>query len=62
MFHLPQEVVVLVPFKATPTQALDFMMDLFEPGPGYSATNTVRSSLSQVLPISSGVHLENYQL
>ena len=42
-------------FKATPTQALDFMMDLFEPGLDYSATNTVRSSLSQVLHISSGV-------
>ena len=31
------------------------MMDLFEPGLGYSATNTIRSSLSQVLHISLGV-------
>ena len=31
------------------------MMDFFEPGLGYSATNTIRSSLSQVLHISLGV-------
>ena len=43
------------PLKATPTQALDFMADLFEQGLGYSAMNTVRSALSQVLHIPSGV-------
>ena len=43
------------PYKATPAQALDFMTDLFEQGLGYSAMNTVRSSLSQVLHSPTGV-------
>lgn len=43
------------PYKATPAQALDFMTDLFEQGLGYSAMNTVRSALSQVLHSSTGV-------
>ena len=43
------------PYKATPAQALDFMTDLFEHGLGYSAMNTVRSALSQVLHSPTGV-------
>lgn len=43
------------PYKATSAQALDFMTDLFEQGLGYSAMNTVRSALSQVLYSPSGV-------
>lgn len=43
------------PYKATPAQALDFMTDLFEQGLGYSAMNTVRSALSQVLHSPTGV-------
>ena len=43
------------PYKATPALALDFMTDLFEQGLGYSAMNTVRSALSQVLHSPTGV-------
>ncbi|XP_068689820.1 uncharacterized protein [Montipora foliosa] len=43
------------PYKSTPAQALDFMTDLFEQGLGYSAMNTVRSALSQVLHSPTGV-------
>ena len=43
------------PYKATPAQALDFMTDLFEQGLGYSAMNTGRSALSQVLHSPTGV-------
>ena len=43
------------PYKAIPAQALDFMTDLFEQGLGYSAMNTVRSALSQVLHSPTGV-------
>lgn len=43
------------PYKADTPQALDFMAGLFEQGLGYSAMNTVRSALSQVLQTSSGV-------
>lgn len=35
----------LDPYKATPTQALDFMTDPLEQGLSYSAMNTVRSAL-----------------
>ena len=45
------------PYKATPAQALDFMTDLSEQGLGYSAMNTVRSALSQVLHSPTGVPL-----
>ena len=43
------------PYKATPAQALDFTTDPFEQGLGYSAMDTVRSALSQVLHSPSGV-------
>ena len=43
------------PCKATLAQALDFMTDLFEQGLGYSAMNTVRSALSQVLHSPTGL-------
>lgn len=43
------------PYKATPAQALDFITDLVEHGLGYSAMNTVRSALSQVLHSPTGV-------
>ena len=43
------------PYQATHTQALDFMTELCEQGLGYSAMNTVRSALSQVVHIPSGV-------
>lgn len=43
------------PYKATPAQALDCITDLFEQGLGYSAMNTQRSALSQVLYSPSGV-------
>lgn len=43
------------PYKADIPQALDFMAGLFEQGLGYSAMNTVRSALSQVLQTPSGV-------
>ena len=43
------------PYKATSLQVLDFMTDIFEQGLGYSARNTVRYALSQVLYSPSGV-------
>ncbi|PFX19085.1 hypothetical protein AWC38_SpisGene16515 [Stylophora pistillata] len=43
------------PYKATPAQVLDFLTDLFEQGLGYSAMNTVKSPLSQVLHSPTGV-------
>lgn len=39
----------------SPVTALDFLAELFEQGLGYSALNTARSALSQVLPSQAGV-------
>ena len=61
ILHVPQKWLFfcisrdLDPYKATPTNALDFMTDPFEQGLGYSAMNTDRSALLQVIHLPSKV-------
>jgi len=43
------------PCSVSSVKALDFLAELFEQGLGYSALNTARSALSQVLPPQAGV-------
>ena len=43
------------PCSVFPVKALDFLAELFEQGLGYSALNTARSALSQVLSPQAGV-------
>ena len=43
------------PCSVSPVKALDFLAELFEQGLGYSALNTARSALSQVLAPQAGV-------
>ena len=43
------------PVSATVPQALDFLVELFESGIGYSGINTARSALSSVLKPVDGM-------
>jgi len=43
------------PVSATIPQALDFLVELFESGIGYSGINTARSALSSVLKPVNGM-------
>jgi len=43
------------PCSVSSVKAQDFLAELFEQGLGYSALNTTRSALSQVLPPQAGV-------
>ena len=46
------------PFSASIPQALDFLVELFETGVGYSGINTARSALSGVLKPVNGTTFE----
>ena len=45
----------LDPCSISPVKALDFLTDLFEQGLGYSALNTARFAMSQVLQSQAGI-------
>ncbi|XP_068749289.1 uncharacterized protein [Montipora capricornis] len=48
-------VLIIDPVSATVPQALDFLVELFETGVGYSGINTERSALSSVLKPVNGI-------
>ncbi|XP_068692889.1 uncharacterized protein [Montipora foliosa] len=48
-------VLIIDPVSATVPQALDFLVELFETGVGYSGINTARSALSSVLKPVNGI-------